>query len=882
MENWHFELFGGVRARRGSLVLDELAGRKTGALLALLALAPGRLRPREEVIDLIWPEIDFDDARNRFKQTLAVLRKQLEPAGTAPGSVLIADRLQVGLASSVQVDVVAFQEALRRAASAKDSLAQAGHLDSALALYQGELAPGFYLDALLSERERLAALAESARERRQALEPALLLSVFTESRKEEGQAQTEWAPVLQRPLNAFFGRQWEKDEIVRLLREHRLVTILGPGGTGKTRLVQELEGIRFLSLSSLREGSRLHEALVAALELPPSDEATLVRLRAALEGQTLALDNFEQLVATGGPEAVDALQRAIPTLRLIVTSRIKLNLAAEQVFPLSPLVAEDAVALFCDRAQRARPDFTLTDKNKSIVTDLCRRLDGLPLALELAAARMAILTPAQILERLSRRFDLLADKRRDREARHTSLRAALDWGWSLLAPDVQYFFTQLCIFRGSFSVEAAETITGELLAIDYLQALVDSSFLRADGERFRLLETLREYGLERLSPLESARLTQAHAEFFLACLKDWQPLLTGGQITQGIQSFKQAQDNVSAALERTLSLSPALATALCLAANPFWKVTYSRQLALAYLTQTLAQATAAGVAEGELAALHGCLGPAYLDLGDYSTARFHQQQSYEYNRRLLEERTTAGASEAALLPLRETIAEELNNLGNLLYFETRFDEAVAHYEEARLCNQALGNDVRLARNYSGLFCVFASRGHLTTNAQERRTYFEQAQHFAEEGTAVCRRAQQDFTLCFMLRGQAFLLPLLGEPERALPLLHEGFALSCALENWPIVADCLTCYCHQAIRGEHWEEAAQLQGAETALREQWNTHAGWEAPPDDEGVHTRPFANLPERLGQERYEALYQAGFHASLDSLKALVATLPHASPFEK
>ena len=318
---------------------------------------------------------------------------------------------------------------------------------------------------------------------------------------------------------------------------------------------------------------------------------------------------------------------------------------------------------------------------------------------------------------------------------------------------------------------------------------------------------------------------------------------------------------------------------LCLAANPFWRVTYSRQLALTYLTRTLTQATAAGASEGQLAALHGCLGPTYLDLGDYHNARRHQQHSYHYNQRLLEERTAAGASEAALLPLRETLAEELNNLGNLLYFETHFDEAVRHYEEALQKNRALGSDTRLARNYSGLFCVFASRGHLTTNPQERRAHFERAQQLAEEGTAVCRRAQQDFTLCFMLRGQAFLLPLLGQPERALPLLEEGFALSCALENWPIIADYLTCYYHQAIREARWEEAAQLQGAEAALREQWNTHAGWEAPPDDDGVPTRPSANLAELLGQERYDLLFAAGFHASLDSLKTLVAQFHRPRP---
>lgn len=866
MENWHFELFGGVRARRGSLVLDELAGRKTGALLALLALAPGRLRPREEVIDLIWPEIDFDDARNRFKQTLAVLRKQLEPVGTAPGSVLIADRLQVGLASSVQVDVVAFQEALRRAASAKDSLAQAGHLDSALELYQGELAPGFYLDALLSERERLAALVEGARERRRAL---ALQEPETPPLREPQSTQ-------QRPPNAFFGRQRERDEVGLLLQSHRLVTLLGPGGTGKTRLAQELPQVRFISLSSLRDGARLHDTLVAALELPPSNEPALTRLAAALESQTLALDNFEQLVATGGPEAVGALLHAAPSLRLVVTSRLKLDLAAEQVFPLAPLDTDNAVALFCDRARLVRPDFALTNENQATVSELCRRLDGLPLALELAAARMAILTPTQILERLARRFDLLADKRRDREERHTSLRAALDWGWSLLAPDVQRFFTSLCVFRGSFSLEAAETVTGELLAIDYLQSLADASFLVIEGERFRLLETLREYGRERLSDTENETLQRAHYDFYLACATQWQPLLHGESASMAMGHFKQDHDNLLAALERSLVAAPHDATRLALKLFHFWHFAYERSLAVDFLVRTLTAAQRAHLPEDQFVDLYHALGAAHQTLRHYSEARRYYQTYYELIGAQLTRREAEGEPAESLLPLRQTVAKVLNNLGSLYVGESQFEKALVYYEEAGQLMVAAGNLLARAHNLCGLFAATASLGFALTDPKERHHTLEKAQGFALAGTELSRQLKQDFLLCFLLLAQASVLPLLGKHEQAKPVLQEAFLLSCSLEHWEIFVDCLTYYTYQAIHDQCWEEAAQLQGAEAGNRQR---HQAGSSKSDQ---HLRPSANLPERLGQERYEALYQAGFHAPLDSLKALVATLPHASPFEK
>ena len=478
--------------------LQDLMGRKAGAVLALLALSPGRARSREEIINFVWPEVDFDEARDRFKQQLTLLRKLLEPEGIAPGSVLITTRSQAGIASGHESDVAQFQNALRRAAMTADPREKAQCFREALALYKGEFAPGFYLDVLLSERQRLAALADEAQKR---------LSAW-ETSEAAAAAEPPAVPSVPLPLvmqrrpirthDRFFGREDERKQIPRLLEQNRLVTLLGPGGTGKTRLMQEMQTAmpeaHLVFLSTLTNGAALPDAIVAALHLPDSSQTALARLSKAFAGKNtlLMLDNMEQLMASGGAEAVAELLETIPTVRLLITSRIKLNLPEECVCTLAPLPQTEAVQLFVNRACLARAAFS-HDENREAVAELCRRLDGLPLAIELAAARAAILAPAQILDRLTRRFDLLTDRRKDREERHTSLRAALDWGWGLLAPDVQQFFAQLCIFRGSFSLEAAETVTGEMLAIDHLHYLADASFLIV-GKRREGTPTFSAFG----------------------------------------------------------------------------------------------------------------------------------------------------------------------------------------------------------------------------------------------------------------------------------------------------------------------------------------------------------------------------------------------------
>lgn len=855
---------------------SDLHGKKAGALLALLALTPGRMRSREELTDLLWPEVDFDEARVRFRQQLTFLRKLLEPEGVLPNSVLVADRVRVGLAESVTSDVARFQQHLRQASLAKDPTVQAAQLHAALELYKGEFAPGFYLDAILTERERLAQLAAKSRERLGQLESTLSL-------EEPPSSLPPTAPVRvvapSRTANRFFGRQGEQGHLRHLLERHRLVTLLGPGGTGKTRLVQELQAelpdSHFIALSALSDGSRLLEALVAALGLPDSTELPLVRLKAALRSAPclLILDNFEQLVANQGAEALALLLEELPTLRCLVTSRLRLSLPQECVCRLAPLPHDDALALFCDRAQLARSTFTCTEESAPQIAELCRHLDGLPLAIELAAARISVLSPQQILERLSRRFDLLADRRRDRDERHTSLRAALDWGWSLLAPDLQHFFTSLCLFEGSFSLEAAEQITLEPLALDYLQSLVDASLLLVDAERFWLLETLREYGLEKLDPEERERLRKAHFDFYFQCVVRWRPLLNGSAFAQGMAGYKQDRDNILAALDRALVASPAEGVELCLKSSYFWQCAYWNRLALKYLNQAIVAVGENGLSEVLLNRLHTTIGYAYMRVQEYETARGFYEQAYHYDLAALEREAHAGADAVVLNDLKRSIAGLLHNLGILHYQERAYEAAVQCFTEALELNVALGNDSWRSRNLESLGSICSQRALEETEPEHRTALLETAMGYYEEAIVLCRRLQEQSYLCHLLQKKCYLLQLQEHFGEAIPLLEEGLSLACSLEQWGVLIGFCSIYQHQAQLERRWEEAAQFEGAVQGLGQRWETESYLR-----EDSHLRPAVDLPRLLGAEAYAFLQEAGAHASLEALQTLARQL-HQPP---
>ncbi len=293
------------------------------------------------------------------------------------------------------------------------------------------------------------------------------------------------------------GRASELENLLTLMRRDdvRLVTLTGIGGSGKTRLALQAaaessgdfaDGVWFVDLSALDDPELVAPAISRVLG---SREELVAYLRP--RRQLIVVDNFEQLL--GGSPLIAEHLAAAPRLKLLVTSRVPLHLRGEHELPVPPLQPDEAVALFCARARGVRPDFEADEH----VAAICRRLDGLPLALELAAARVRALTSEQLLVRLDRRLSLLTEGSRDLPERQRTLRGTIAWSYDLLDDDARLTFLQLSVFAGGCTLDAAEEVCGADL--DTLESLVDKSLVRATDGRFSMLETIREFALERLA-----------------------------------------------------------------------------------------------------------------------------------------------------------------------------------------------------------------------------------------------------------------------------------------------------------------------------------------------------------------------------------------------
>jgi predicted ATPase len=401
--------------------------------------------------------------------------------------------------------------------------------------------------------------------------------------------EAEFAPLrslsntnLPVPPNPLVGRERELADLVELMRrgDSRLVTVTGPGGMGKTRLVlaaaAELvdvypNGVFFVPLATVADStlvtSTIAQTLGAAQQGGEPIEATLAR---KLEDRTLllVLDNLEQVIDVA-PRLAELLERA-PELRILSTSREPLRIRGEREYALPPLSAEDALALFLERAQAVRSDFVL-DGDEPAAREICERLDRLPLAVELAAARVKLLSPRAMLERLQQRLTFVASSRRDLPERHRTLRGAIEWSHDLLAADERTLFGCLAVFAGGWTLEAAETVCDADL--DTLASLLDKSLVTRDDkdDRFSMLATIREYGLERLAAREDAEaVRRAHAEHFLGIARDAEATFDGPGQVDALQLLEREHDNVRAALGWALDADGALAIQLAGALGAFW------------------------------------------------------------------------------------------------------------------------------------------------------------------------------------------------------------------------------------------------------------------------------------------------------------------------
>jgi predicted ATPase len=377
----------------------------------------------------------------------------------------------------------------------------------------------------------------------------------------------------------FFGREAELSTIGAMLRSSatRLVTITGPGGAGKTRLGLQVaaeqfdrfpDGVFFVDLSSERAPEAAYEAMVRALALPLSGGgAPLQILKAGLRDKAmlLVLDNFEQVTAAGAG-IVELLQHA-PRLKVIVTSRETLRVRAEQVFPVPPLslphpkrptveiATSEAVQLFAERARAVRPGFEVTDENAADIAQICLRLDGLPLAIELAAARLKLFTPADLLERLRTRLDVLGAGGRDLPDRQRTLWGAIGWSYELLDPEEREVFELVSVFSPT-RLEAIETVAASLglgSVLEYLGALVDKSLIRSDesggSQRFSMLLMIKEYAETLLAgkPEQEQAVRRAHALHFSAFAQQLKDRLSGAQRESALVELESEIGNLRAA-----------------------------------------------------------------------------------------------------------------------------------------------------------------------------------------------------------------------------------------------------------------------------------------------------------------------------------------------
>ena len=382
----------------------------------------------------------------------------------------------------------------------------------------------------------------------------------------------------------FIGREKEVASVKQLLRRQdvRLLTLTGAGGTGKSRLglhaAAELndvfaDGAFFVNLAPISDPELLVPTIAQTLELKEiGDQSLLNQLRASLRDKNLLLllDNFEQIVSAA-MHVVDLLN-ACPKLKIVVTSRTVLHVRAEHEFEVPPLALPnlkrlpdlvallqyEAVALFIQRAQAVKPDFQVTNANAPAVAEICARLDGLPLAIELAAARMKLLTPQALLTRLSQRLQVLTSVTRDMPARQQTLRNTIEWSYNLLDTYEQRLFRWLSVFVGGCTLEAVEAVCSEFgdgagQVLDGVASLTDKNLLQqmevGKESSLVMLETIREYGLERLAASEETEATRhAHAIYYLALAQKAEPELLGPEQVMWLDRLEREHDNLRAAM----------------------------------------------------------------------------------------------------------------------------------------------------------------------------------------------------------------------------------------------------------------------------------------------------------------------------------------------
>jgi predicted ATPase/serine/threonine protein kinase len=674
------------------------------------------------------------------------------------------------------------------------------------------------------------------------------------------------------PGSAFVGRDKEKAAAIELLlrRDVRLVTVTGPGGIGKSRLALEVardvvkhfpSGVYFVPLAGVSDPGSIAIVIAQTLGVRETGGQTQLEtlkkyLQNSLTAQMLLLiDNFEHMVAAAPMLA--ELMAVAPHLKLLVTSRAVLHVYDEHEFPVPPLALPaakslpslevllqySAISLFIKRATAVKPDFRLNEGNASAVVEICARLDGLPLAIELAAARTKLLSPSAMRTRLASRLQLLTGGARDLPARQQTIRQAIDWSYDLLSAPEQKLFRRLSVFVSGCTLEAVESVCDtkqdlELDVLDGMASMVDKSLVRqieqADGEpRFVMLETIREYGLGKMSESgEEMQTRRAHAAYCMVLAEEGAAENTAANQTEWLDRFELEHDNFRTALEWLTETGDAeWGLRLGAALFHFWEMREYLAEGRDQLGKLLKLRAAAPPTNARLRTLFAA-GVLAEEQGDYAVADVLLQESLEIGRGLEDKRSIAVSLNALAVTARDR--------GDLAASRTLFEESLATWRElhdtlavARALSN-LANVVKLQENYTharllyeeclsifrevadrtGIAWALNNQGDVARDQGDS----EAARSLYEQSLATFRELNDRWGIAGSLADLGNLAREQGDYSVADSLCRESIRIFQSLEHKRGVARLLESFACSAAAQSEPDRSLRLAGASAALRQ----------------------------------------------------------------
>jgi len=670
---------------------------------------------------------------------------------------------------------------------------------------------------------------------------------------------------LPAPLNSFIGRESEIAEVKALLGGSRLVTLTSVGGTGKTRLALQVvgevledfpDGVWLVELASLSDERRAAQVVAFVLDVTeepgkPVIEALVKSVRD--KRVLLVLDNCEHLLQ-GCAEVAKRLLQAGPHLRILATSREPLHVPGEAVYRVPAMATPQAIRLFVDRARAAVGTFESTPANAQSIVDICRRLDGIPLAIELAAARVRALSVDKIATRLDDRFKLLTGGDPTAMPRQQTLRASIEWSYELLSAPERMLLRRLAVFSGGWTLEAAEAIAGggeveqSASAVEILANLVEKSLVAVDsrGERYHLLETVREYALEQLRESgEEDAVRDRHLAFFMDFASKARPELVGPQQASWLARLDQERENLLSAHAWCARATEGQEMGLRLVAT--LKQYWLRRglLGLAYGVMLEALARAPGRSRPRCRTLFDA-GQIGFFMGLYGEARSHLEESIAIAREV-GEKLVAGSA--------------LQPLGMACLGQGDLAAARSHLEEALVRARELEDPRNIA-------AAVNARAQLHRVERE----FDAAEPLFEHVIDLARELEDRESIAIGQLNLAMTSIERGRGERARDLLREAIAIVEATASRPAGQSVLEVCAGLAGQCDEWEKAARFYGAAEAVAALTSLHRD---PADD--AFLAPWVERARKsLGEARFEAAVGEGrarsFEESLREARAWLA----------